>query len=297
MSLMGTRDGGRRMGVTRVTPQSLVAQKVSGAAITALTAYDYPTARLVDEAGVDVVLVGDSVGMAVLGYEDTLSVTMEEMLHHARAVRRGVERALVVVDMPFGSYQVSVEDAVRNGLRLVKEGGAEAVKLEGGVAMAERVRALSAAEIPVVGHVGLTPQSLLREGGYRVQGRTEEAALRIVDDAVALERAGAVAVVLEGIPREVAGVITGMLRVPTIGIGAGPDCDGQILVFHDLFGLSFRAPAKFVRGFGDVGAVMRAGLEEFRAAVEAGTFPGDAESYHLPAGVSLEAGAVAAGGR
>jgi len=288
MSLTGPRDARRRTGVAKVTPQSLLAQKQSAAAITALTAYDYPTARLLDEAGIDVVLVGDSVGMAVLGHEDTLSVTMEEMLHHARAVRRAVQRALLVVDMPYGSYQVSVEETLRNGLRLVKEAGAEAVKLEGGAAQAERVRALTAAEIPVVGHIGLTPQSFLREGGYRVQGRSDAAAMRLCDDAVALEQAGAIAVVLEGIPRELAATITGLLRVPTIGIGAGPDCDGQILVFHDLFGLSFRQPAKFVRGFGDAAGLIREGLEEFRAAVEAGSFPNDGESYHMPAGVSLE---------
>ncbi len=259
----------------RVTPQSLAANKQSGVAISALTAYDYPTARLVDEAGIDMVLVGDSLGMAVLGYENTLSVTMDEMLHHARAVRRGVERAMLVVDMPYGSYQVSVEDAVRNGLRLVKEAGADAVKLEGGAAQAERVRALTAAEIAVVGHIGLTPQSVNRMGGYKVQGRTQDAALRLCDDALALEEAGAIAVVLEGIPREVAAQITSLLTVPTIGIGAGPECDGQILVFHDVLGLSFRRPAKFVRSFGDVGELMRSGIEEFRHAVESRQCPSD----------------------
>jgi 3-methyl-2-oxobutanoate hydroxymethyltransferase len=265
-----------------VTPQSLLAKKLNGTPISALTAYDYPTARLVDEAGIDIVLVGDSLGMAVLGHEDTLSVTMDEMIHHARAARRAIERALLVVDMPYGSYQVSVEDTVRNGLRLVKEAGAEAVKLEGGASQAERVRALTAAEIPVVGHIGLTPQSLHRMGGYRVQGRTPEAAIRLCDDAVALEEAGAIAIVLEGIPRELAAQITGLLRIPTIGIGAGPDCDGQILVFHDVFELSFRTPAKFVRSFGSAGALMREGLERFRAAVETGEFPSNAESYHAP---------------
>jgi 3-methyl-2-oxobutanoate hydroxymethyltransferase len=265
-----------------VTPQSLLAKKLNGTPISALTAYDYPTARLVDEADIDIVLVGDSLGMAVLGHQDTLSVTMDEMIHHARAARRGIERALLVVDMPYGSYQVSVEDTVRNGLRLVKEAGAEAVKLEGGASQAERVRALTVAEIPVVGHIGLTPQSLHRMGGYRVQGRTPEAAIRLCDDAMALEEAGAIAIVLEGIPRELAAQITGMLRIPTIGIGAGPDCDGQILVFHDLFELSFRKPAKFVRSFGSAGALMREGLEQFRAAVEAGEFPSNAESYHAP---------------
>jgi len=297
MSLTGTRDVERRMDVAKVTPQSLLAQKQNGAAITALTAYDYPTARLVDEAGIDVLLVGDSLGMAVLGYEDTLSVTMEDMLHHARAVRRAVRRALLVVDMPYGSYQLSVEETVRNALRLVKEAGSEAVKLEGGASQAVRVRALAEAEIPVVGHIGLTPQSLLKMGGYRVQGRSEAAAAQLCEDALALEQAGAVAIVLEGVPRELAAKITGLLEVPTIGIGAGPDCDGQILVFHDLFSLSFRRPAKFVRSFGNAEELMRNGLEDFRAAVEARDFPNDEESYHMPAGVVFELAGTGHNGR
>ncbi len=288
MSLIGSRGAERRRDVVKVTPQSLLAQRQSGQPITAVTAYDYPTARLVDEAGVDLVLVGDSLGMAVLGYEDTLSVTMEDMLHHARAVRRAVQRALLVVDMPYGSYHVAVHDSVRNALRLVKESGAEAVKLEGGGSHAATVRALTAAEIPVVGHIGLTPQSLNRMGGYRVQGRSEAAAAQLREDAVALEQAGAIALVLEGIPRELAAAITATLTIPTIGIGAGPDCDGQILVFHDLFSLSFRKAPKFVRPFGDAATLIRSGLEEFRAAVEARTFPNESESYHMPAGVSLE---------
>jgi len=285
------------MDVAKVTPQSLLAQKQNGAAITALTAYDYPTARLVDEAGIDVLLVGDSLGMAVLGYEDTLSVTMEDMLHHARAVRRAVRRALLVVDMPYGSYQLSVEETVRNALRLVKEAGSEAVKLEGGASQAVRVRALAEAEIPVVGHIGLTPQSLLKMGGYRVQGRSEAAAAQLCEDALALEQAGAVAIVLEGVPRELAAKITGLLEVPTIGIGAGPDCDGQILVFHDLFSLSFRRPAKFVRSFGNAEELMRNGLEDFRSAVEARDFPNDEESYHMPAGVVFELAGTGHNGR
>jgi len=297
MSLTGTRDVERRMDVAKVTPQSLLAQKQNGAAITALTAYDYPTARLVDEAGIDVLLVGDSLGMAVLGYEDTLSVTMEDMLHHARAVRRAVRRALLVVDMPYGSYQLSVEETVRNALRLVKEAGSEAVKLEGGASQAVRVRALVEAEIPVVGHIGLTPQSLLKMGGYRVQGRSEAAAAQLCEDALALEQAGAVAIVLEGVPRELAAKITGLLEVPTIGIGAGPDCDGQILVFHDLFSLSFRRPAKFVRSFGNAEELMRNGLEDFRSAVEARDFPNDEESYHMPAGVVFELAGTGHNGR
>ncbi len=292
MSLTGPRDAGRRTDVAKVTQQSLLERKQNGAAITAITAYDYPTARLVDEAGIDVVLVGDSLGMAVLGYEDTLSVTMDDMLHHARAVRRAVQRAMLVVDMPYGSYQVSLDDTLRNALRLVKESGSEAVKLEGGAPYAERVRALTEAEIPVVGHIGLTPQSLHRMGGYRVQGRTEAAAAQLCNDARALEQAGAMAIVLEGIPRELAATITTRLTIPTIGIGAGPDCDGQILVFHDLFSLSFRQPPKFVRGFGNAAELIAKGLEEFRTAVEARDFPNDRESYHMPADVSLERGDV-----
>lgn len=274
--------------VAKVTPQSLLAQKQAGAAITAITAYDYPTARLADEAGIDLLLVGDSLAMAVLGHPDTLSVTLDEMIHHAKAVRRATQRALLVVDMPFGSYHVSREETLRNGIRVMKEAGAEAIKIEGGSEQLANVHALTAAQIPVVGHIGLTPQSLHLMGGYRVQGRTEVAALQLADDALALQDAGAIAIVLEGIPRELATHITSLLAIPTIGIGAGPDCDGQILVFHDLFQLTFRQPAKFVRTFGDAGELMRQGLDEFRNAVESRSFPADNESYHLPASVSLE---------
>lgn len=286
MSLTAPQDGIRPAAAAKVTPQSLLAKKQSGAAISALTAYDYPTARLADEAGIDVLLVGDSLGMAVLGHDDTLSVTMDDMLHHARAVRRGTRRALLVVDMPYGSYHVSPEETMRNALRLVKEGGAEAVKLEGGAERAATVRALTMAEIPVVAHIGLTPQSVHRMGGYRVQGRDEETAARLRDDALALEEAGAIALVLEGIPRELALHISSLLNIPTIGIGAGPDCDGQILVFHDVFSLSFRKPPKFVRSFGDAALFIRNGLGAFREAVDAREFPSDWESYHFPAGFS-----------
>ncbi|HEV2575770.1 MAG TPA: 3-methyl-2-oxobutanoate hydroxymethyltransferase [Acidobacteriaceae bacterium] len=287
MSLTAPQDEVRPAAAAKVTPQSLLAQKQGAAAITALTAYDYPTARLADEAGIDVVLVGDSLGMAVLGYEHTLSVTLEDMLHHARAVRRGTQRALLVVDMPYGSYHVSPEETMRNALRLVKEGGAEAVKVEGGAARVDVVRALTMAEIPVVAHIGLTPQSLHRMGGYRVQGRDEETAAQLRDDALALEEAGAIALVLEGIPRELALDITSLLSIPTIGIGAGPDCDGQILVFHDVFSLSFRKPPKFVRTFGDAASLIRNGLSAFREAVEAREFPNNQESYHFSQRLSL----------
>jgi 3-methyl-2-oxobutanoate hydroxymethyltransferase len=272
----------------KITHWSLREKKQRGEPITALTAYDHPTARLIDEAEIDIVLVGDSVAMAVLGHESTLSLTMDEMLHHAKAVRRGVKSALLVVDMPYGSYHASDDDAVRNALRLVQEGGAEAVKLEGGAYRAPLVERLTRAEVQVVGHIGLTPQSVNRMGGYRVQGRSIPDIEKLMADAVALEAAGAIALVLEGIPREVAARITAAAGIPTIGIGAGPDCDGQILVFHDLVGLGFVPTAKFVRPFGDAGAVLRFAVDEYRDAVESRTFPSDAESYHLATTVRAE---------
>ena len=265
----------------KVTMPALGEMKRQGKPISALTAYDYPTARLVDEAGVDLILVGDSLAMVVLGQENTLSVTVDEMLHHTRAVRRAVRRALVVADMPFGSYHGSIADAVANAVRFVKEAGAEAVKIEG--PRVELVRALVDAEIPVVGHLGLTPQSVNRLGGYRVQARTADAVLELQADAFALARAGAGAIVLEGVPREAAAAITAELSVPTIGIGAGPDCNGQILVFHDLVNLTFAPPAKFVRHYADASALFRSAIERYREDVEHRAFPSDAESYHLPA--------------
>jgi 3-methyl-2-oxobutanoate hydroxymethyltransferase len=218
--------------------------------------------------------------MVVLGHENTLAVTVDEMLHHTRAVRRGVRRALVVADMPFGSYHGAVGDGVANAVRFLKEAGAEAVKIEG--PRVELVRALVEAEVPVVGHLGLTPQSVHRMGGYRVQARSIDAALQLQADAFALAAAGAGAIFLEGIPREAAGAITAALPIPTIGIGAGPDCDGQILVFHDLVNLSFAPAAKFVRRYGDAAALFRSAVEHYREDVEHHAFPSDAESYHLP---------------
>jgi len=265
----------------KVTMPALGEMKRQGKPISALTAYDYPTARLVDEAGVDLILVGDSLAMVALGQENTLSVTVDEMLHHTRAVRRAVRRALVVADMPFGSYHGSIADAVANAVRFVKEAGAEAVKIEG--PRVELVRALVDAEIPVVGHLGLTPQSVNRFGGYRVQARTADAVLELQADAFALARAGAGTIVLEGVPREAAAAITAELSVPTIGIGAGPDCNGQILVFHDLVNLTFAPPAKFVRHYADASALFRSAIERYREDVEHRAFPSDAESYHLPA--------------
>src|SRR6202789_2793524 len=288
MSLTQLRDGGSTSRVRPVTAQSLLEMKRAGHAITALTAYDYPTARLVDQAGIDLILVGDSVGMAVLGYESTLPVTMDEMLHHTRAVARGVERAFLVADMPFGSYHASSEEALRNATRFIKEAGAHAVKIEGGRRRADLVQQMTDAEISVVAHIGLTPQSIHRMSGYRVQGRSIETIENLYMDALALEAAGAVAIVLEGIPREVAIEITARSGVPTIGIGAGPHCDGQILVFHDLFNLTFSSPAKFVRRYADAAAFFGSALERYRTDVTSRTFPADAESYHLPREVAAE---------
>ncbi len=269
----------------KVTVHTLAECKRDGRKITALTAVDYPTARLADEAGIDLLLVGDSLAMTVLGHPNTLAVTVDEMLHHTRAVRRGTTHALLVADMPFGSYHTGPDDALRNAVRFLKEAGAEAVKLEGGRERASLVERLTSNEIPVIGHIGLTPQSLHRMGGYSVQGRSIPAIDALLADAAALEGAGASALVLEGIPREVAAEITAKAGIPTIGIGAGPGCDGQILVFHDLATLTFAAPAKFVRRFADTGTAFRNAIESYRDEVTAGTFPNDAESYHLPRAV------------
>ncbi len=263
----------------KVTVPALTEMKRQGKPISALTAYDYSTARLADEAGIDLILVGDSLAMVVLGHENTLAVTVDEMLHHTRAVRRAVRRALVVADMPFGSYHGSAAGGLANAVRFVKEAGAEAVKIEG--PRVELVRALTEAEIPVIGHLGLTPQSVHRMGGYHVQARTADAVLQLQADAFALSHAGAGAIVLEGVPREAAEQITAALPVPTIGIGAGPDCDGQILVFHDLVNLTFAPPAKFVRRYADASALFRSAIERYREDVEHRAFPSDAESYHL----------------
>ena len=265
--------------------KSLAADSPNKKKITCLTAYDYPTARLVDEAGVDVVLVGDSMAMVVLGYESTLPLTMEESLHHSKAVRRGVQRALVVADMPFGTYQGDVNEALKNAVRFVKEAGAEAVKVEGGERRLEVIARLTEAEIPVMGHVGLTPQSVHAMGGYRVQGKTAGGAEQLLRDARAVEAAGAFAIVLEGIPRELAAEITRSVRIPTIGIGAGPDCDGQILVLHDLLGLTFQEPPKFARRYANVGEVISQAVREYCADVHSGSFPSDAESYHAPSAI------------
>jgi 3-methyl-2-oxobutanoate hydroxymethyltransferase len=274
-------------GSGRITIPDLLQRKASSPdssqtskKIVCLTAYDYPTARLLDEAGVDVILVGDSLAMVVLGHDSTLPVTLDEMLHHARAVRRGTKHALVVADMPFGSYHSETAESLRNAVRFVKEAGVEAVKVEGGERRLELIARLTEAEIPVMGHVGLTPQSVNALGGYRVQGKTVDSAEQLLRDARAVEAAGAFAIVLEAVPRELATQITRELRIPTIGIGAGPDCDGQILVLHDLLGLTFEQTPKFARRYANVGEVISNAVRNYCDDVRSGSFPSDSESYH-----------------
>ena len=273
-------------GSGKITVPDLLQRKFASAdssnsqKITCLTAYDYPTARLVDQAGVDVVLVGDSLGMVVLGYDTTLPVTMEEILHHTRAARRGVRHALLVADMPYGSYHDDINTGVRNAMRLIKEAGAEAVKVEGGERRLELISRLTEAEIPVMGHLGLTPQSVNALGGYRVQGKTVPAAEQLMRDARALEVAGAFSIVLEAVPRELAAEITQTVKIPTIGIGAGPDCDGQILVLHDLLGLTFTEPPKFARQYANLNEIISSAVREYCADVRQNKFPSDQESYH-----------------
>lgn len=263
------------MPVSKQTVATFQRAKAEGRRLAMLTAYDYSTAKLQDEAGVDGILIGDSLGNVILGYEDTLSVTMEDMIHHSRAVARGVSHALIVCDMPFLSYEVSVEDAVRNAGRLLKEGRANAVKLEGGREVCPQVRAIVAAGIPVMGHLGLTPQSVNAFGGFKVQGKSAENAQRIVDDALAVQEAGAFAVVLECVPRDLAEFITSKLtHCFTIGIGAGAGCDGQVLVAQDLLGMTpggFKP--KFVRQFAQVGDTIRQAYEDYAEAVQSGEFP------------------------
>jgi 3-methyl-2-oxobutanoate hydroxymethyltransferase len=267
---------------TRVTAPSLRALKAAGTRIAVLTAYDYPTARILDDRGIDVLLVGDSLGMVVLGHASTIPVTMDDMLHHTRAVARAARRALVVADMPYLSFHLSVEESVRNAARFLKEAGAGGVKIEGAsprrVALVE---ALVEAEIPVMGHVGLTPQSICGLGQYKVRGATPAEARRILDGALALERAGAFAVVLESVPLEIARAVTDRLEVPTIGIGAGPHCDGQVLVFHDMTGYATGYLPKFVRKYADLDTVIGEAVGRYMEDVRSGAFPDDATSYHL----------------
>lgn len=255
--------------------------KEAGTKISMLTAYDYSTAKLVDEAGINSILVGDSLGMVMLGYEDTLSVTMEDMIHHTAAVTRGATNALVVADMPFMSYEVSVEEAVRNAGRLMKEGRANAVKLEGGVKVAPQIKAITKAGIPVCAHIGLTPQSINAFGGFKVQGKSAEAAQALIDDAIAIQEAGAFAVVLECVPAKLAAIISEKLTIPTIGIGAGAGCDGQVLVYQDMLALFSDFKPKFVKHFGNLGPQMVEAFETYDEEVKAGTFPADEHTFAI----------------
>jgi 3-methyl-2-oxobutanoate hydroxymethyltransferase len=263
----------------RWTAPAIAAQKRRGELIAVATAYDFPTARLADEAGVEVLLVGDSLGTVVLGYESTLPVTMADMLHHVKAVVRARPAALVVADMPFMSYQASVEEAVRNAGRFVQEGGADAIKLEGGERVAPAVRRIAESGIPVMGHLGLTPQSVLAFGGYKVQGKGEGEAERLIGEARLLEQCGCFALVLEGIPAALGEAVTRAIGIPTIGIGAGAACDGQVLVSHDLLGLTQGRVPKFVRRYADLAGTMREAFARYVADVKARRFPADEESY------------------
>lgn len=255
--------------------------KEKGEKIAMLTAYDYSTAKLMDEAGINGILVGDSLGNVVLGYEDTISVTMEDMIHHGAAVARGARDALVVIDMPFMSYQTSVYDAVVNAGRLMKEGRAGAVKLEGGREVCPQIQAIVDAGIPVCAHLGLTPQSINAFGGFRVQGKSEETARKILEDARAVERAGAFAVVLEGIPKKLADLVTSQIHIPTIGIGAGNGCDGQILVYQDMLGMFSDFTPKFVKRYAEVGDVMKAAFGRYREEIQSGVFPAEEHEYKI----------------
>ncbi|MGQ9459162.1 MAG: 3-methyl-2-oxobutanoate hydroxymethyltransferase [Anaerolineae bacterium] len=266
----------------KVTILDLQEKKQRGEPITMLTAYDYPTALLVDRAGMDIILVGDSLAMVVLGHENTVAVTMEEMLHHCKAVARGAKYPLLVGDMPFLSYQVDRREAVRNAGRFLKEGGMDVVKLEGGQEMADTVKAIVDAGIPVMGHIGLTPQSISKLGGFRVQGKSVEAAKKLLADAVALEEAGAFSIILEAVPDRLAQLITERVKIPTIGIGAGPHCDGQVLVIHDLIGLFDRFTPKFVKRYANIFPILTQALEQYRDEVLSGAFPGKEHSFTMP---------------
>lgn len=265
----------------KVSILDLQQKKVEGRPITMLTAYDYSGASLVDEAGLDLILVGDSLAMTVLGHPNTVSVTVEEMLHHCKAVARGAKRAFLIGDMPFMSYQVERGEAIRNAGRFLKEGGMDAVKLEGGREVADTIRAIVAASIPVMGHLGLTPQSATKLGGFKVQGKTAAAAQRLLEDALLLQEAGCFAIVLEAIPAPVGKTVSQKLAIPTIGIGAGPDCDGQVLVFHDILGLFDRFTPKFAKRYADLREPILTALRTYRQEVEAGDFPTPAHSFSI----------------
>ena len=263
------------------TAATLMSQKQSGEKITMLTAYDYTTACIADECGVNSILVGDSLGMVMLGYDTTLPVTMEDMIHHTKAVSRGAKNAFIVGDMPFMSYQTSVYDAVVNAGRLIKEGGAHAVKLEGGAAVCPQIKAIVDSSIPVVAHLGLTPQSVNAFGGFKVQGKTYDKAKQIIDDALKIQEAGACAVVLECVPADLAAIITEKLTIPTIGIGAGAQCDGQVLVYQDMLGMTAGHTPKFARLFADVGALMREGFKAYISETQSGEFPAAEHTFKI----------------
>jgi 3-methyl-2-oxobutanoate hydroxymethyltransferase len=265
--------------MAKTTIQDFLKKKSEGSKITMLTAYDYPFAQIVDEAGIDGIIVGDSLGMVVQGLENTLPVTMDEMIYHTKIVARAVKNALVIGDMPFMSYQSSLEEAVRNAGRFLKEAGASAVKLEGGSEVAEQIRAMTRAEIPVMAHIGLTPQAIHRMGGYKVQGKTEEAAKKLLKEAHIVEDAGAFALLLEAIPINLAKKITKELSVPTIGIGAGPHCDGQVLVLHDVIGMFERFIPKFVKRYANLKEEALKAIKTYRKEVETGVFPSDEQSF------------------
>ena len=265
----------------RVTINQIKEMKQKGEKITMLTAYDYSTARIVDEAGIPLILVGDSLGMVVLGYESTIPVTMDEMLHHTKAVVRGTKQAMVIGDMPFMTYHVSVDDALRNAARFIQEAGAQAVKLEGGVTVAEKVRRIVECGMPVMGHIGLTPQSIHQFGGFKVQGRTPEAAVRMLEDARALEEAGAFSIVLETVPAPLATLITQKISIPTIGIGAGVGCDGQVQVINDVLGSFADFVPKHAKQYAKLTGIIRSAVTEYYNEVKAGTFPTDKQSFSM----------------
>lgn len=265
----------------KFTVSSFIGSKEDGKKISMLTAYDYSTAKLLDEAGVDTILVGDSLGMVMLGYEDTLSVTMEDMLHHTRAVARGVKNAFVVGDMPFMSYHITVEEAVRNAGRFIKEAGADAVKLEGGEDVVDKIRAIVKAQIPVVGHLGLTPQSVNMFGGFKVQGKSEAQAKKLIEEALLLQEAGCCAIVLECVPEKLAKIVSEKLSIPTIGIGAGKYCDGQVLVIQDMLGMYSDFVPKFVKKFADVGTSMKEAVAAYKKEVQDMTFPEEKHTFKI----------------
>lgn len=272
----------------KVYVPALQKAKRQGQKLTCLTAYNYPTARIVDEAGAEIILVGDSIGNVIHGYGNTIPVTLEEILSATKAVKRGANRALIVSDMPYGSFHINADETVANALRLMKDGGAEAVKLEGGRNRVELVRRLVNEEIPVMAHIGLTPQSVHKLGGYSVQGKTSEDAKRLIEDAKMLEDAGAFAIVLELVPREIASIITEELSISTVGIGAGLECDVQVLVLHDLLGLTFGRLPRFVRQYADLRTAMTNAVTEWMSDVREGRYPNDEESYGLPESVDLD---------